>query len=273
MFGFLKNLKNKKSKKIRKKKSVPVISSYPDGFMPPPMSIFETSFFLQLPIIRHLCVFLRLVVYFVIDSINKLAEKEKLHLYGIWCYVGLPGSGKTMSLVYYLDDLRRKYKDKIYIITNFGYIGQDFELKSWDVVTEDYDRPVIFAWDELQNEFNSRQYRNFPTGLIHELTQNRKGNGKQIIYTTQIFTAVDNNFRNLTSHVYDCRTYFNRFTVSRKYKREFYEALVESKSINNKFKIKPVEIIRFIQTEDIRSRYDSFLRLDYLKSLDIVRRS
>lgn len=31
----------------------------------------------------------------------------------------------------------------------------------------EYDKPVIFAYDEIQNEFNSRNYRNFPYELSY----------------------------------------------------------------------------------------------------------
>jgi ATP-dependent Clp protease ATP-binding subunit ClpX len=173
-----------------------------------------------------------------------------------------------MSLVHYLEEQRRLYSDKIYIITNFYYAGEDSHLMDWKMLLEEYDKPVIFAWDELQNEFNSREYRKFPMRLVHELTQNRKGNGKQVVYTTQTFSAVDNNFRNLTTKVVDCRTYFGRLTSCRHYRREFYEARTESKSIDRKIKIKPILKVKFIQTDYLRSQYDTFQRLDYLKGLD-----
>jgi len=242
---------------------------YPYGLKP--LSIFDTFPLFTLPIIRLLLFGLRLMGWVVVDIFRAVARRydRRIHLYGIWCYVGLPGAGKTMSLVRYLDEQRRKYGDKILIITNFYYAGQDAHLSGYEMIEDlTYDRPVIFAWDELQNEFNSREYRGFPIGLVHELTQNRKGHGKQIVYTTQTFTAVDKNFRNLTSKVIDCRTHLRRLTVCRHFKREFYEARIESKSIERKVRIKPMRKERFLQSDYLRSRYDSFQRLDYLKGLN-----
>jgi hypothetical protein len=255
---FVKSISRKKQKKC-------VTNSY--GLKPPG---FLTTFFLfRLPIVSKLVFILQLMGWWFIDICRAMKKGTKrIHLYGIWCFVGLPGSGKTMSLVQYLDEQRRLYGDKIYIITNFYYAGEDEHLTCWDIIVKEYDKPVIFAWDELQNEFNSRNYRSFPIRLVHELTQNRKGNGKQIVYTTQTFSAVDNNFRNLTSKVVDCRTYFGRLTKCRYYRREFYEARIESKSIDRKIKIKPLSKKTFIQTDYLRSRYDSFQRLDYLKGLE-----
>jgi len=243
---------------------------YPYGVTP--LSLFEWFPLFNLPLIRPLVFLLRLIGWIIVDIARAYIHRRdrRIHLYGIWCFVGLPGAGKTMSLVHYLDQQRRIYGDRIIIITNFYYKGQDGELTGWDMLLPEYDKPVIFAWDELQNEFNSREYRKFPMRLVHELTQNRKGNGKQVVYTTQTFTAVDNNFRNLTSRVVDCRTYFGRLTSSRHYKREFYEARIESKSVERKVRIKPIRKERFIQTDYLRSRYDSFQRLDYLKGLNYV---
>ena len=243
---------------------------YYKGVKPEPF--YEWFPLLNLPIIKFLVILLVATAWVSIDILRALTSKRdnKLHLYGIWCFVGLPGAGKTMSLVHYLDEQRRLYGDKIIIITNFYYAGEDAHLTGWDMLLPEYDKPVIFAWDELQNEFNSREYRKFPMRLVHELTQNRKGSGKQVVYTTQTFTAVDNNFRNLTSRVVDCRTHMNRLTICRHYRREFYEARIESKSIERKVKVKPVRKVRFIQSDYLRSRYDSFQRLDYLKGLNYV---
>jgi len=242
---------------------------YPYGAKPLP---FYEGFPFNLPIISFLVMIIAVTVWLTIDITRAIIRRrdKKVHLYGIWCFVGLPGAGKTMSLVHYLDEQQRRYGDKIIIITNFYYAGQDDQLTDWNMLLPEYDKPVIFAWDELQNEFNSREYRKFPMRLVHELTQNRKGNGKQVVYTTQTFTAVDNNFRNLTQRVVDCRTHFGRVTTCRHYKREFYEARIESKSIERKVRIKPIRKERFIQTDYLRSRYDSFQRLDYLKGLNYV---
>ena len=233
-----------------------------------PESIFILIPILNLPVIRSLVMTLRLMGWMILDIIRAITRRRKKHLYGIWCFVGLPGAGKTMSLVKYLDDQRRRYGDGIYIITNFYYAGEDKHLDGWEIVIPEYDKPVIFAWDELQNEFNSREYQKFPIWLVYELTQNRKGNGKQIVYTTQVFTSVDKNFRSLTKKVIDCRTYFGRLTKCRHYKREFYEARMATASIDRKIKIKPVYKEKFIQTDYLRNRYDSFQRLDYAKGLD-----
>ena len=68
---------------------------------------------------------------------------------------------------------------------------------------KDYDKPLVVAWDEVQNEFNSRDFKDFPISLLTKLTQVRKGNGIQILYTSQRWHFVDKNFRSLSFGCYD----------------------------------------------------------------------
>ena len=104
--------------------------------------------------------------WLVVDFINIFRNKRKVHLYGIWLYCGLYGQGKTMVLTEYLTRMRAKYGDKIYISTNYGFKDEDFPLDNWKDLLTEYDRPVIFGYDEIQNEFNSRDYRNCQRCII-----------------------------------------------------------------------------------------------------------
>ena len=102
-------------------------------------------------------------------------------------------------------------------MTNYFYKGQDIEFVSWKQLLLVYDKPLVVAWDEVQNEFNSRDFKSFPIQLLSVLTQVRKGHGIQILYTAQRYHFVDKNFRSLTFGCYDCGTFFNRFTFALKY--------------------------------------------------------
>ena len=148
---------------------------------------------------------------------------KKPHLYGIYGYFGLPGYGKTMAMSWELLELRKKYKDQIYIFTNYGFKEEDKPFTDWRMLLDTYDKPAIFAWDEVQNEFNSRDFKNFPVELLTLLTQNRKGNGKRIYYTAQRYNRVDKVFRELSFRVGDCKTLFGRYTRVKWYDTEDYE--------------------------------------------------
>lgn len=101
-----------------------------------------------------------------------------------------------MALTEYLTRMRKKYGDKIYICTNYGFRDEDFKLTHWRDLLSDYDKPVIFGYDEIQNEFNSRDYQNFPFELVTMLTQNRKGMVNRLLERRSVLGALTKPFVN-----------------------------------------------------------------------------
>ena len=218
--------------------------------------------------------FPKLIEFFKWKFIDLYRVKKygrKLHLYGIIGIVGLYGGGKTIALSHYLTTMKEKHGDDVYIATNYYYNGQDFPITHWKDLLKEYDKPVIFGYDELQNEFNSRDYKDFPVELMTLLTQNRKGNGKQIIYTTQDYTTVDKNFRRLTKTIWACKTRFSRYTSVREYDREDFEMLDALTDVNKRMKIRNRRF-SFIQTDDLRNSYDSYQMLETAKNKQYLNR-
>lgn len=213
---------------------------------------------------------LRFLYWKTVDMMRFIRNpKHDLHLYGIWLYCGLYGQGKTMALTDYLLRMRKKYGDRIYISTNYGFKYEDFPLDSWHDLLTNYDRPVIFGYDEIQNEFNSRDYKNFPYELVRLLTQNRKGHGKQIVGTAQRFCRVDKIIRELCTHVIECRTFFGRWTLLRKYKVDDYLDMLNRTNVDKKDKVSRTRY-SFIQTDELRDSYDSFKMLESAKTKEYV---
>lgn len=209
-----------------------------------------------------------LLILFILDSKNK-----DVHLYGIYGYFGLPGKGKTISMCRELSNLRKKYGSKIYIMTNFYYSDEDFHFNSWKDLLVDYDKPLVVAWDEVQNEFNSRDFKNFPISLLTLLTQVRKKNGIRILYTSQRWHFVDKNFRSLSFGCYDCYTIFNRFTFTKMYDPIDYDSLQSSSDFDKKRKIKPLKYYSFLQSSFDRNSYDSYKMLESAKSREYLDRA
>jgi len=202
----------------------------------------------------------------------KNGHEKKIHVYGIEGFFGLPGAGKTMAMTEYLKRMRKKYGDKIYIMTNYFCKYQDFEFKDWRQLLKEYDKPLICAWDEVQNEFNSREFKNFPIELLTVLTQNRKGNGKKIIYSAQRWDRVDKVFRELTHYAYDCKTIFGRLTRVKKYHWEDYLMKNDTTNVDKKMKIRPVSVHSFVQDDELRESYDSYRMLESAKSKEYMTR-
>lgn len=205
-------------------------------------------------------------------SVDIAKSKGKIHLYGIYGFFGLPGKGKTMCMCKYLQDIRKKHGDKIYIMTNFCYNDEDFAFTSWKQLLKNYDKPLIVAWDEVQNEFNSRDFKNFPIQLLTKLTQVRKGNGIQILYTAQRWHFVDKNFRSLSFGCYDCNTLLGRYSYARMYDPEDYDQKCNELDVNKKHKIRAISSMSFIQTNNLRDSYDSYKMLETAKTKEYMSR-
>ena len=210
--------------------------------------------------------------YLVYKAI-KDRRNRGIHLYGIYGYFGLPGKGKTIAMSKQLNDYREKYGDSIYIMTNYCYNGEDFPFTSWKDLLKDYDKPLVVAWDEVQNEFNSRDFKDFPIQLLTKLTQVRKGNGIQILYTSQRWHFVDKNFRSLSFGCYECNTLLGNMTYIRLYDPVDYDNLCSNSDYEKRRKIHPKFTKSFLQNEDLRNCYDSYKMLESAKAKQYMDRS
>lgn len=212
-----------------------------------------------------------LLPYLIYRSIQD-KKGAGVHLYGIYGFFGLPGKGKTMAMTKRLRDLRKQYGEQIYIMTNFCYDDEDFAFTSWKDLLKPYDKPLVCAWDEVQNEFNSRDFKTFPIALLTLLTQVRKKNGIQILYTAQRWHFVDKNFRSLSFGCYECSTIFGCFTMTRLYDPVDYDNLCSNSDYDKRRRIHPIKTDSFIQTDDLRNCYDSYKMLETAKSKEYMDR-
>lgn len=212
-----------------------------------------------------------LLPYLLYRSI-KDKKGRGVHLYGIYGYFGLPGKGKTMAMCNELKRIRKLYGDQIYIMTNFCYNDEDFSFTSWKDLLKEYDRPLVCAWDEVQNEFNSRDFKTFPISLLTLLTQVRKKNGIQILYTSQRWHFVDKNFRSLSFGCYECSTIFGCFTMTRLYDPVDYDNLCSNSDYDKRRRIHAIKTDSFLQTEELRNCYDSYKMLESAKSKEYMDR-
>lgn len=187
-------------------------------------------------------------------------------LYGIYGIFGLPGTGKTLSLSRELQKIRKQYGDKVLITTNYYYKDQDFPFDDWKILLNDYDRPLVVAWDEIQNVFNSRDYLNFPLEILGVLTQVRKNNGIKIMYTSQRYNFVDKNFRELTYMFADAKTYLSRYTILKWYDSDDYKTRATTDSVDRKIRIKTQKVESYLHTEAIRNSYNHKQMLDNVRT-------
>lgn len=184
--------------------------------------------------------------------------------YGLTLFCGRQGAGKTMAMTYYLEAMRQKYPD-VHILTNYFYKNQTKSLDSVDDIMSyrNGDNGVIFAIDEIQNEFSSTAWKDFPEFLLSEITQQRKQKVK-IVGTSQVFTRVVKQLREQTYEVVECNTLFGRWTFTKCFDAEEYNLIVDNPIL--KQKLRRLYRHNFIQTDNIRDLYDSYAKIESIKS-------
>ena len=80
------------------------------------------------------------------------SDKKVFHGYGFWCFCGLGGSGKTLSIVRYLNVIQKKYPN-VKVYTNFKYDGATGSINSWHDLLE---LENINIYEISEKEYNKR---------------------------------------------------------------------------------------------------------------------
>lgn len=203
-------------------------------------------------------------VYF--NDLRNKVKDNNFNEFGMTTYVGRQGSGKSISLCEKLEQYRKKYPD-VYIMTNFGYIHQDEPLTDWQqLIDKRSDNGIIFAIDEIQNEFDVYESRNFNLEILKVITQQRK-QGIKILATSQVFTRVSKPLREQTYEVIECYTIAGRWTFQKCFDADDYNVFIDNVDLDKKFKVKRKWRKNFIQTNKIRSLFDSYAVIESMKKL------
>lgn len=227
----------------------------------------------EIPIIRFFSKLLDFFRWKLYDLLMLIINGRKFNLYGLTIFCGRQGGGKTISMVEYLDRMKEKFPD-CKIITNFNYIRQDMPFTDWRQFTEVRNGldGVIFAIDELQNEYNSNSWQDFPEELLSTVTMQRKQRIK-IVATSQVFTRVVKQLREQCYEVVECKTILGRWTRQKCFDADDYNAIVDSLDPKKKFKTRKKWKYSFIQSNNIRSLFDSYAVVESIKNKDYIKRN
>lgn len=206
------------------------------------------------------------VYWVIVDLYRHIKYGKEFKEYGVTMYSGRQGSGKTIGMVKYLEDIKEKYPD-VMIITNFGYVKQDKPMESWEdlINIRNGKNGVVFAIDELQNEWDSSKWDKFPEFLLRQITMQRKQRVK-IVASSQVYTRVVKAIREQCYEVVECWTLLGRWSFYRCFDADDYNQVVD----NPEKKIKLFRKWRksFIQTDKFRMLYDTDLVIEKLKDYE-----
>ncbi|WMJ84288.1 zonular occludens toxin domain-containing protein [Oscillospiraceae bacterium LTW-04] len=205
------------------------------------------------------------------DFITRRERAEVFSEYGFTLFVGRQGAGKTISMVEYLEEMRQKYP-RVKIVTNFKYLNADYLMQEWRDLFEIRNGTdgVIFAIDEIQGEYSSDKWKDFPEQLLSEISQQRKQRIK-IVSTAQAFSRVAKPIREQTSNVRMCRTYLNRYTRWTEYDAATFGTgdtpyIVKKRCVPSGRK-------GFVQSDGLRSLYDTWEKVERMKRLEFIPRA
>lgn len=211
--------------------------------------VFARRFLLSLP---------SLIYWLIMDIVHY--DRDLFREYGLRLYCGRQGAGKTIGMVYDLEYLRRRYP-KVKIYTNFGYCAQTASLKSLNDLLDSQllngTDGVIFAIDEIQNEFSSASSKDFPETLLSQITQQRKQR-VCILASSQVFTRIAKPLREQSFIVVECKTLFGRYTKLKYIDADDYIEFADNPDPKKRLKLHKKNIKAFVQTDALRSCYDSY---------------
>ena len=208
-----------------------------------------------------------------LDYKEFMANPDLFREYGMTMYCGRQGDGKTTAMIEHLERLRRKYPNAI-IVTNFGYKYEHMSFDSWQQLLEirNGEKGVIFAIDEIQNEFNTNHSKAFPEDLLAEITQQRKQRIK-LLSTSQVFLRVAKPLRENTYEVVECKTLGGCWTFTKCFDADDYNDLIDNKgnAPEAKMKLKRKYRKNFVHDKELRELFDSYAKVKRMRKLEYVR--
>lgn len=214
--------------------------------------------------------FIEFMKWIVLDIFFRIKNGARFNEFGMTMYCGRMGDGKTIGMVDYLEDIRVRFpKCKIY--TNFFYKHQTGELDSWrDLLTlKNGLDGVVFAYDEIHQDYNSVAWKDFPDELLSQISYLRKDKIK-IIASSQVYGRVVKQLREQCFEVVECRTFLKRWTFLKCYDAKDYDAVIENPEKLIKLRCKWKR--SFVQTDKIRSLYDTDLKASKLAKKEFLDR-
>jgi len=174
------------------------------------------------------------------DDMRARKNKDFFWPTGTQVYIGRQGSGKTISAVKHLIDIKKRYP-KAVVVSNLqlnvlegkraynkhelAVVMTTFDTTSDYILFENMEqlsflltnvnngrKGVIYLIDEIHTYFNSLDSKNIPMFVFTEISQQRKQR-KLIIGTSQLFMRMAKPLREQADNMIFCKTYLGVFTT------------------------------------------------------------
>lgn len=181
---------------------------------------------------------------------------------GLIVFVGSQGSGKTLSAVNYVYNLKKLYPKSI-IVTNLELTDFPFDNEKVFLFKEAKDltrfknglEGVIFLIDEIQLYFNSLGSKNIDIDVMTQISQQRKQR-IHIVCTSQVFGRMSKQLREQFDTVIYCEKKF--FGYMQKNSLINRDSIDSEESTGTNLKGKVVRVYRYFKSPKSFLRYDTY---------------
>lgn len=208
----------------------------------------------------------------VSDDIKLRRRKDFFPFCGTQVFCGRQGSGKTMSMVKVLLDMKKKYPDCI-VVTNLHLnVPWDYvefssmeELADLLVRCNNGQKGVVYAIDEIHTFFNALDSKSIPMYVFQEISQQRKQR-KVIMGTSQLFLRMAKPFREQCDTLIICKCIGGKFNLMYAY---------DGSTLDEDFGKVTGTLIRtgfFMQTRQLREAYDTYQKVSVVAPIDMYDR-
>lgn len=222
------------------------------------------------------------------DDLKRRRDKDFFWPSGLQVYCGKQGSGKTISMVAHLFDMKSRFQKAIIVsnikLFNMQGITYDNDIDLRRIVDafhsgvcdaskqyirfSDVDQlsialvyvnngfvGVIYCIDEIHTYYNSLASKNVPISTFAEISQQRKQR-KVILGSSQRFTRMAKPFREQAEYLIMCKTFFGFITL-----QEAYNANELPEDFNGDLYGKKKRVGWFFHTRKLRNSFDTFQKI------------
>lgn len=213
----------------------------------------------------YLCLFktfIQALIFAPKDIISYFKEKKWTiwNGFGLRIYVGMFGTGKTLSAVRFVRKNALHYG--LNVLSNIHLVDVPYTpLLNYKQIIEAPPNTIILI-DEVSTVFNSRSWKDFNVNLLFQLLQCRKQR-KQLVCTAQRFAHVDKLLRDITSEVIVCRKWW-RICTNTAFDGWDYENSVAQ------FALPCLWRKAYTATNELYNAYDTSELIDNVKRTDFV---
>lgn len=187
---------------------------------------------------------------------------------GIWVFCGPQGSGKTLSAVKCLKEIKKEYP-KALVVSNLELKNVDFDV----IPFTDYEQlttmsngieGIIFLLDEIHVLWNSLESKEVPISEMATFCQMRKDR-RVIIGTSQVYSRIAKPIREQLQYIIDCHNVFNLF--------QYNDILDPTECTEKNGHLEAVSLGRkfWFHTPDLYNSYDTLFKIKKAERKEVIK--